>query len=111
MLRHEPSEGVALAADLAEAVKSDRTGDFRDEALVELLSSTRGVDEPVERLKAAAIFLGLARRIESSGGDYPNLTLAAANLAEGQGGTERERALRASERILRPLAESYMRNE
>ena len=52
MLRHETSEGVALATDLAEAVKEDRTGDPRDEALVALILS--GLWDEAHKLYALA---------------------------------------------------------
>jgi hypothetical protein len=57
----------------------------------------------------ATILIGLARRIESSGVDYPNLVRSAAGLAEGRGGSEHEQALNVSKTIIRPLVDEYAR--
>jgi len=111
MLRQRTHDGEALAARLAEALQRDGTRDFRDEAIVELLDSIGDGGEPFDRLKLAAILIGLARRVETAGRSYPNLIQAAAELAEGYGGNEQERAVRASKHVIRPLAESYMRAE
>jgi hypothetical protein len=104
-------EGEVIAARLAEAVREDGTGDFRDEALIELLDSIRAAGDSFDRLKLAAILLGLARRIESSGAEYPNLIQTAAELSESPNGSEHERALYVSKTIIRPLADGYMRAE
>lgn len=109
MLGQHAREGEAIVARLADAVQKDGTGDFRDEALVELLDSVRVAGDPLDRLKLATILVGLARRIESSGVDYPNLIRSAAELAEGRGGSEHERALNVSKTIIRPLADEYAR--
>src|ERR671916_2063040 len=52
----------------------------------------------------AEALLGLAERIESRDGGYPNLVSAAAALANGRDGDERERAVHASRTVIRPLA-------
>ncbi len=75
----------------------------RDEALVALLASLNGMTTTSERKRGATALLGLANRIESGSGDYPNLTQAAAELANEHGGDEHERAVHASKTILRPL--------
>jgi hypothetical protein len=46
----------------------------------------------------------LARRIEGANGDSPNLISAASRLVPDAGGSERERAGVAVDRILRPMA-------
>jgi len=46
----------------------------------------------------------LARRIEGANGDSPNLISAASKLVPDAGGSERERARIAADRILRPMA-------
>lgn len=102
-------EGEVIVARLADAVQKDGTGDFRDEALIELLDSVRVADGSLDRLKLAALLIGLARRIESPDAGYPNLIHAAAGLAESRGGSEHERALRVSKTIIRPLADGYVR--
>ncbi len=102
-------EGEAVAARLASAVQKDGTGDFRDEALIELLGSVRVAGDSSDRLKLATILIGLARRIEYSGVDYPNLVRSASELAEGRGGSEHERALNVSKTVIRPLADEYAR--
>ena len=117
MLERYVREGEVIAARLADAVQKDGTGDFRDEALIELLDSVRGVDDSFDRLKLATLLIGLARRIESSGVDYSNLVRTAAELAgsrdgtprRNSGGSEHEQALHVSKTIIRPLAEEYVR--
>ena len=109
MLERYVLEGEVIAAHLADAVQKDDTGDFRDEALIELLDSVRGAGESFDRLKLATILIGLARRIEASGVDYPNLIRTAAELAENRGGSEHERALHVSKTIIRPLADAYLK--
>jgi hypothetical protein len=109
MLGQHAREGEVVAARLADAVQKDGTGDFRDEALIELLDSVRVAGDPLDRLKLAALLIGLARRIEFSGAGYPNLIRSAAELAEGRGESEHERALHASKTIIRPLADGYVR--
>lgn len=109
MLGQYAREGEVIATRLADAVQKDGTGDFRDEALIELLNSVRVAGDSFDRLKLAAILIGLARRIESSSADYPNLIQTAAELAEGRSGSEHERALHASKTIIRPLADGYVR--
>ena len=109
MLGQQAREGEVIAARLADAVRRDDTGDFRDEALIDLLDSVRVAGGSFDRLKLATILVGLARRIESSGAAYPHLIRSAAELAEGRGGSEHERALNVSETIIRPLADEYAR--
>ena len=111
MLEKQTREGEVVAARLAEAVREDGTGDFRDEALIELLDSVRVAGGAFDRLKLAAILIGLARRIESPGGEYPNLIQTAASLAENRGGSAHERAVHVSKTVIRPLADGYVKAE
>lgn len=90
---------------LAESFGRDDARNGRDEALRGLLSSVNGMSEPAERRRASAALLSLAERIEHGNGDYPNLLRAAAGLANGHGGTERERAVYVSSTVVRLLRE------
>ncbi|HKH10005.1 MAG TPA: MDR family MFS transporter [Rubrobacter sp.] len=85
---------------LAEALHRDAAGDPEDERLAALLAPN-GSDGNGGRAEA---LLGLAERIESRDGGYPNLVSAAAALANGRDGDERERAVHASKTVIRPLA-------
>ena len=96
-------------SSLVEAVRLDGTGDFRDEALQDLLVAVRVPGRPYTRLKTAAILVGLARRIELSAKDYPNLIRAAAKLATDYEGGEKERALHVSRAIIRPFADAHLK--
>ena len=109
MLREQTAEEARLVTGLVEAVRLDGIRSFRDEALLDLLAVVRVSIGPFAHLKAAAILVGLARRIELSAEDYPNLIRAAADLADDHEGDERERALHASRTIIRPLADAYMK--
>lgn len=100
-----PAAKISLVPRLAEAFGRDRSLNGRDEALRGLLSSVNGMHDPAERKRASAALLSLAERIEHGNGDYPNLVRAAAELANGHGGTERERAVHVSRTIVRPLRE------
>lgn len=94
----------ALAATLATALESDAHDDD-DQRLAEFL---RSVDlSPAEQRKPeeSTALLGVADRIERGNGDYPALNHAAAGLANGHEGSERERAVQVSKTIIRPLAE------
>lgn len=94
----------ALAATLATALESDARDDD-DQRLAEFL---RSVDlSPTEQRKPeeSTALLGVADRIERGNGDYPALNHAAAGLANGHEGSERERAVQVSKTIIRPLAE------
>lgn len=57
-----------------------------------------------ELKEEAAALLGIADRIEFGNGDYPALIRAASKLANGHEGSERERAIHASQTVIRPLA-------
>jgi hypothetical protein len=92
--------------DLAVALRRDAKGSG-DEAYATLLDSIGAGIDPAGRRGAAIALSGLADRIESSNGRYPNLLRAAAGLANGRGGGEHERAVYASKNIIRPLAESF----
>lgn len=109
MLREQTAEEATLMTGLVEAVRLDGTGSFRDEALLDLLAIVRVSGGPLARLKAAAILIGLARRIELSAEDYPNLIRAAADLAADHEGGEKERALHAARTVIRPLADAYLK--
>jgi len=94
----------ALAATLATALESDA----RDDEDLRLAKFLRFVDlSPAEQRKPeeSTALLGGADRIETGNGDYPALNHAAAGLANGHEGDERERAIHASETIVRPFAE------
>jgi MFS family permease len=101
-----PAYDARLVPELADALRRDAARNPADEDFAALLSSMNGAT-PSERKVAAAALLGLASRIESGGGRYPNLTRAAAALANGHDGDEHERAVRASKTVIRPLAESF----
>ncbi len=101
-VRLEKQPGVASAGP---AFGMDEVRNGRDEALRGLLSSVNGMSEPAERRRASAALLSLAERIERGNRDYPNLLRAAAGLANGHGGTERERTVCASRTVVRPLRE------
>ncbi len=100
-----PDHDVAPVRQARRSLPSDRARSARDEALAGLLASANGVTGPAERKRAAAGLLSLANRIEYGDGDYPNLVRAAASLANGHDGDERERAVCASKTIIRPLRE------
>lgn len=101
----DPNDGAAITARLAKALRKDPVHGSGDEAFVALVSNLNGADTPVERERASAALTGLAQRIESGNGDYPALVRAAAELANGQEGDERERAVHVSRTVIRPLAE------
>ena len=105
----EPAHDAALIPTLADALRRDSTRGSRDEALAAQLASVKDATTPSERKGAAVALQDLADRIESGNGDYPQLTRAAADLADGHGDDELERALHVSRAIIRPLAESYSR--
>ena len=105
----EPAHDAALIPTLADALRRDSTRGSRDEALAAQLASVKDATNPSERKGAAVALQDLADRIESGNGDYPQLTRAAADLADGHGDDELERALHVSRAIIRPLAESYSR--
>lgn len=109
MLREQAPEEATLVTSLVEAVRLDGTGGFRDDVLQDLLAAVRVPGRPHARLKTAAILVSLARRIELSGEDYPNLIRAAAGLAADYEGGEKERALHASRTVIRPLADAYLK--
>lgn len=101
---------AAIIPDLASALGRDASRDPRDDALKEIVATVNGTDTPAERNRASAGLFGIARRIESGKGNYPNLIQAAAKLANGHAGTERDRAVHASKTVVRPLAESLRRS-
>ena len=105
----EPAHDAALIPTLADALRRDSTRGSRDEALAAQLASVKDATTPSERKGAAVALQDLADRIESGNGDYPQLTRAAADLADGHGDDELERALHVSRAIIRSLAESYSR--
>jgi len=105
----EPVHDAALIPTLADALRRDAVRGSREEALAAQLASVRDPTTPSERKGAAVALQDLADRIESGNGDYARLTRAAADLADGHGDDERERALHVSRAIIRPLAESYSR--
>ena len=62
-----------------------------------------------ERLVTGITLEYLARRIEGANGDAPDLISAASNLVPYADGSERERAMLAVDRVLRPLALEALR--
>ena len=104
--RGAPASDAAFVPDLAVALRRDAKGSG-DEAYATLLDSIGAGIDPAGRRGAAIALSGLADRIESSNGRYPNLLHAAAGLANGRGGGEHERAVYASKNIIRPLADSF----
>jgi hypothetical protein len=106
-LAERPASDTGLVRELAHALRRDAAKNPADEDFAALLASMNGATTPSERKVTAAALLGLASRIESGGARYPNLTRAAAALANGHDADERERAVRASKTIIRPLAESF----
>jgi hypothetical protein len=104
----EPERDVTLIPPLADALRRDAARDSGDEDLAAVLATVKDAATPSEREGAASALQDLADRIESGNGDYPQLTRAAADLANGHG-DERERAIYFSRTIIRPLAESFSR--
>jgi len=103
-----PDNDTAFVPDLAGALRRDAKGSG-DEAYATLLDSIGAGTDPAGRRGAAIALSGLADRIESSNGRYPNLIRVAAGLANGSDGDEHERAVYVSKNIIRPLAESFRR--
>ncbi len=95
-------------------------------ALASLVRGEKGADEsassagsesleasdktPAENLLLSGVVLAyVARRIESANGDSPCLIQAASNLVEPNGdASERARALRAGEEVLKPMSQTLM---
>lgn len=98
-----PAGDPALTATLAVALEADANGD-EDRALARFLRSLDTSPSARPNPEEAAALRGVAERIESGRGDYPNLVSAAAALANGRDGDERERAVHASRTVIRPLA-------
>ena len=99
------SRDASLIPRLARAFREDLAQGRSDEILTDLLLSVNGMETPEERNRAASALLGVANRLEYGSEDYPNLVRVAAGLANGSGGDERERALRASRTVILPLRE------
>jgi EmrB/QacA subfamily drug resistance transporter len=93
----------ALAATLATALESDARDDD-DQRLAEFLRSVDLSLAEQRKPEESTALLGVADRIERGNGDYPALNHAAAGLANGHEGSERERAVHVSKTIIRPLA-------
>ena len=85
---------------MAEALHRDAAGDPEDERVAALLTPAEGAGNG----RRAEALLGIAERIESGGGGYPNLVSAVAALTNGRDGDERERAVHASKTVIRPPA-------
>ena len=102
-----PEEGApdsALAATLAGALETDARSD-EDRDLARFLRSTNFSSPVGPNFEEATALRGIAERIEEGNGEYPALLSAAAGLAAGEGGSERERAIHASRTVIRPLAD------
>ena len=95
---------VAVSGSIVAAVlmKNIRLGD-QGAALV------AASDLRQDRLVTGITLEYIARRIESANGEAPNLISAASKLVPGEGGSERERAQLAVDRVLRPLALEALR--
>src|SRR5215207_2720549 len=104
----DPATDAAFVPNLAGALRRDAKGSG-DEAFATLLDSIGTGIDPAGRRGAAIVLSGLADRIESGNGRYPNLTRAAAGLANGSDRDEHDRAVYVSKNIIRPLAESFRR--
>ena len=98
-----PAADPALTATLAAALEADATGD-EDLTLARFLRSVETSPSVSPKPEEAAALRGVADRIESANGGYPALVRAAAELDDGHGGDERERATHASRTVIRPLA-------
>lgn len=101
---------TALVSILAGALRKDATRGpgTRISPLADVLASAQDSPPPAGRRGTAIAVSGLAGRIESGNGRYPNLIRSAAGLDNGSAGDERERALYASKNIIRPLAGELM---
>ena len=108
--RGYPSDGAAIASALAGALQEGAQTPEDDRLALRLMEkgSANGNANAIDLEEEAAVLLGVAERIEHGNGDYPGLIRAAAKLANGQEGSERERAVYASQNVIRPLAGSIV---
>ncbi len=105
--RGYPADDAAVTSALAGALQ-EGARNAEDDRLALQLMMNGGVSGDAGLDETAAALLGVAERIEFGNGDYPDLTRAAAKLANGHEGSERERAIYVSETVIRPLAESLV---
>ena len=104
--RGYPADDAAITSALAGALQEGARNAEDDRRALQLMmnGSAKGDDD----LDEAAALLSIAERIEFGNGDYPALVRAAAKLANGHEGSERERAVYVSETVIRPLAGSLV---
>ncbi len=109
--RGYPADGAAITSALAGALQDGARNPEDDRLALRLMmngSATESPDTDAELEEEAAALLGIAERIEHGNGDYPGLIRAAAKLANGHEGSERERAVYVSKTVIRPLAGSMV---
>jgi len=108
-----PEEGApdtALVATLAGALERDARSKV-DRDLASFLRSADLTSSAEPNPEEATALRGIADRIEGANGNYPALLSAAAGLAVGKDGDERERAIHASRTMIRPLADGNGRED
>lgn len=101
--RGYPADDGAVTSVLASALQEEARNTEDDRLALRLMTDESAGSDAGQRGEAAAL-LAVAERIESGDGSYPGLTRAAAELANGCDGSERERAVHASKTVIRPLA-------
>jgi hypothetical protein len=104
--RGYPADGAAITSALAGALQDDARNPEDDSVALRLAmngSVNEGSGTDAELEEEAAALLSIAERIEHGNGDYPGLIRAAAKLANGHEGSERERAVYVSKTMIRPL--------
>lgn len=109
--RGYPADGAAITSALAGALQDDARNPEDDSVALRLAmngSVNEGSGTDAELEEEAAALLSIAERIEHGNGDYPGLIRAAAKLANGHEGSERERAVYVSKTMIRPLAGSMV---
>ncbi|MGB3683689.1 MAG: MDR family MFS transporter [Rubrobacteraceae bacterium] len=105
--RGYPADDAAIASALAGALQEGSRNDEDDRLALSLMINGHANGDADLQEEAAAL-LGIAERIETGNGNYPALVRAAAKLANGHEGSERERAVHVSETVIRPLAKSLV---
>ena len=99
-----------LVATLAGALERDARSE-EDRDLARFLRSADLTSSAEPNPEEATALRGIADRIEGANGNYPALLSAAAGLAGGKDGDERERAIHASRTMIRPLADGNGRED
>ena len=109
--RGYPADGPAITSALAGALQEGARNPDDDRLALRLMQNGRdngSNGSAAGHEEEAAVLLNVADRIEYGNGDYPGLIRVAAKLANGQEGSERERAVYASQNVIRPLAGSMV---